>query len=352
MGFLSLDGGPRRPSPHPRGRETLLRHHTAVVLLALAMTGCLPNLDTDLSRVDRATVLAVRATPAEAAPGATFELEALFVDADGPLDASGIAWSLCTARRPLAELGPVASDCATGREDVLEAIGVGATVTATMPADACRRFGPEPPMNTDGQSNGRPVDPDATGGYAQPVILKVPDASPRTTLYGTRITCGLAGAKQEQSAEYRMRHRPNASPALDVVRVRIDGGAPVDIDVTQPLSVSRGAEVDVTVGWPGCPALCTDDCAEAVDCAGAEPYLYFDPISLKLRERTEAISLAWYATAGAWDDERTGRAEGGPSWSHNVWIAPEELGEAFLWIVIRDDRGGTSWTQLQVAIAE
>ena len=80
-------------------------------LLGLALlAACIPDLPRDQGLVTAPRVLAVRAVPAEAPPGARVELSALVAGAP----ADGLEWALCVARKPLTELGPVAQECIDG----------------------------------------------------------------------------------------------------------------------------------------------------------------------------------------------------------------------------------------------
>jgi len=325
------------------------------------LAGCVPELAADLSRVDAARVLAVRAEPAEAGPGEVVALTALVADAAGTVEEAPLTWALCMARRPLAELGPVARACLADEGDDLQALGTGSTVMAEVPSDVCRLFGPEPPAASDGQPAGRPVDPDPSGGYYQPIRVRAEDDG--LTLVQLRVACGLAGATQQQAAEFRRRYQANLAPRVAELG-RVDGPALAE---DEALVANAGEAVALRVGWPECPeqadcgdGLCTlgervdrcaGDCAGVVGCGGAETYLRLDPGALALEERREAIRVAWYASAGIFTSASTGRAaDERIAASDNVWTAPEEPGPATIWVVIRDDRGGASWRALAVEV--
>jgi hypothetical protein len=329
-------------------------------LAGLVLAACVPDLAVDLARVDEPRILAVRAEPAEVAPGEEVTLTALYADASGTLAKAPLAWSLCTARRPLAELGPVNRECVAGG-DALLSLGAGLSVAAALPGDVCRLFGPEPPPASAGEPSGRPVDPDPSGGYYQPIRLAT--AEDDVTLFQLRIACGLAGATQQQAAEFRRRYRANAAPAIAGFG-RADGRT---LTSEEPLVAAPGEAVGLRVSWETCPegpvcgdGLCTldedaeacaGDCAGAPGCGGAETYLRFDPGALALTERREAIRVAWFATAGGFDATGTGRAaDDREDSSDNVWTAPEEPGAATIWVVLRDDRGGVAWRAVPVTV--
>lgn len=311
---------------------------TPVWLLVAASVSCTNGVSVDLSLVDGPRVLAVAATPAEAAPNASVTLAALWVDENGEHPDDALAWSRCTARRPLAELGPFASACLERESEAQVGLGVAPTVVAEMPTDVCRLFGPDPPPSQPGEPQGRPVDPDRTGGYYQPIVVEAGDEQAG---YGVRLDCGVAGATQAQALELRMRHRDNLAPVLEEL-ARVDGDA-LEIAVDEVLQVEAGANVELRIQWP--------ECAENTSCGGAEWYPRFDAVTLEIVDTREAIAVAWYATAGELDAARTGRDREDPSrTSTNTWTAPAEPGAATLWIVLRDDRGGTSWRTLTVDV--
>jgi len=330
-------------------------------VLVLSQHACTTSIDVDLSLVDDPRILAIAATPAEAQPGEEVELTALYVDAAGPREGSELSWSLCTARRALAEPGPVATACLDG--EGAERIGTAASVTAMLPANACRSFGPDPPEAEPGQPQGRPVEPDHTGGYHQPVVV---DANGERSVAGVRLDCGVAGATQAQAAELRRRHRANVPPRVESL-ARLDGDDVSVLDELTPLPAEPGEAVALRVRWPACAATphcgdgactldenaeaCPDECAPGSGCHGAERYAYFDPITLEPADAREAISVAWYANGGTFDAERTGRAADDPSRSSdNVWTAPTTPGDYVLWVVLRDDRGAASWWTLTIEV--
>lgn len=336
---------------------------TRAAVIALALAACNEPVGVELSRVDGPRVLAVASVPAEAAPGASVTMHALWVDGDGERDPAALRWWTCLERRALDEVGPIAQACIDAEADARASIGSGDGVVATLPADGCRLFGPDPPPAEPGQPQARAVDPDRTGGYYQPLLLEVDGTR---TGFGVRLDCGTAGATPAQAAELRRRHRDNLAPVVDEL-ARLDDGDATPLAVDEPLRVSPGERVELRVRWPACSSsprcgdgactldedadACPGDCSEGAGCGGAEWYVRFDPIALAIDERREAISVAWYATDGTLDAARTGRAADDPGrTSSNVWIAPDQPGVAVLWVVLRDDRGGVSWRRQAVEV--
>ncbi|MFV8755894.1 hypothetical protein ACNOYE_35535 [Nannocystaceae bacterium ST9] len=325
-------------------------------MIASACLACAPEFEVDLALVDRPRVIAMIATPAEAGPGETVTLSALVATPEGTSVDATLDWSLCLARRPLAELGPIAPACVALQADAIAAIGEGTSVEATLPEDACRLFGPEPPAAMPGEPTGRPVDPDPSGGYFQPILGRfVGDDTDELDVLRVRLACGLSGATQAQAAEYTLRAQRNVAPAITEFAT---GDGSTTVGVGEPL--------DLRVRWTACPrestcgdqlcsldeaSTCADDCMTTTGCAGAETHVFFDPLALEIAVRREAIGVTWYATAGEFDEARTGRAsDDDEAGSDNVWTAPDEPGTVHLWAVLRDDRGGVGWASLDLAV--
>src|SRR5439155_9946172 len=134
---------------------------------------------------------------------------ALYVDENGPIANAPIEWAFCDDRKPLAELGPVSPRCLRRDGEWFEPLGVGAQASGVLPQQTCRNFGPEVPQPKEKEPPGRPVDPDTTGGYYQPLRVAIPSAEGLVLGIGrTRITCGIVGATAEQIADLKQRSHP------------------------------------------------------------------------------------------------------------------------------------------------
>ncbi len=350
---------------------------TALLLTAAGFcsAGCRPSIEGRSSVVDSERVLAIRSEPVEARDNAPVKYQALFVGADGPADASALDWALCRARKPLAAPGFVAQACFARKGDLLSSLGHGDQASGLIAKDACQLFGPMPPAPMKGEPNGRPADPDTTGGYYQPVRVLVPGAAPADDLYFvgmSRLVCGLGGATAEQSAQYAMRYRPNENPALaSVVRVQSGGDQALSLaSSSKLLRVQPNERLTLRASWARCPSKpkcgdgicspletvtgCMQDCSGAVPkgCTGAEPYAYLDPGQGAVVDRHESIRVSWFANAGDFQHDRTGRSEAEASQTdtENEWTAPSTPGEVFLWVVIRDDRGGVGWESYKLDV--
>jgi hypothetical protein len=313
-----------------------------VGLLAFTVVAaCKPALDDDLSRVDAPRILAVQADPPEAKPGEGVRLRALYTDgvttSTAPLD-----WSFCVARRALAEPTSLSAACLEGAEGALVRLGGAAEVKGVLPSDACRSFGPDRPLGKPGEPAGRAADPDGTGGYYQPGIVKAPGADDAS--FEVRIRCGLAGATQADVAEYERTYRANANPVIaDVLITRVDRTEPV-ADGAE-IAAAPGEVLRVRASWPACEP--------GVSCAGAEHYPAFDAATRVLVQRRESMRVSWATTRGHFADVRSGRDENDEATTvETTWTAPTSFDQpAMIWLVIRDARGGTGMRSFRVRVA-
>jgi hypothetical protein len=334
-------------------------------LLIVATGACVPDFDDQTSRVSEPRVLAISAFPAEAARGERVELTAL-VAAPGPAPTGDPSWSLCLDRKPLSELGPVSARCLSSPEPdsaVATPLGNGVAATATLPAKVCQLFGPERPDPKAGEPSGRPVDPDTTGGFYQPVLAWLDGTA---VLGGIRLSCPLSGATREGTVDFNRRYRKNQNPELEAFElVRSDGNA-LALDADEPVSLAAGERVKLVARFAECPrvdacgdgicgqsedvGLCAEDCTRPAGCLGAERYALYDRQLESVVELEESLVVSWFASAGELGEERSDRnlAEPTPA-ATNTYVAAS-AGEVQLWAVVRDDRGGVSWRSGRVRI--
>jgi hypothetical protein len=315
--------------------------------LALIAGGCVPTLDVDESALSQEPrLLAVVATPAEARAGEAVQLRAFFANQEGLLDQS-VDWSVCTTRKPLAELGPVATRCIEAPDTPF---ATGSSVSATLPSDACRLFGPELPAPSPGEPAARAIDPDATGGYYVPVIATVGE---ERTLAEVRVECGLAGASQSVTADYARRDRVNRAPELEALDVLLPDGSWVEWNDT--LVLPRNTQLALRPRIPTCPLedvcgdgvcgpdddtrACDEDCSTPIGCAGAERYVRFDAATRTLKSVYEGVRVAWYVAGGTLERAGSGAREGEGELGNSLVATGEEV---VLIVVVRDDRGGAS----------
>ncbi len=306
--------------------------------LALSALACEPSLNDRTFAVTGPRVLAVQATPAEGAPGTSVALQALYVDPNGAVASGPFDWAFCTARNPLANLGPVSPVCAeptpasgpNGGTDFVE-LGTTSSAMGAIPLDACKQFGPDAPSATTGQPPGRPVDPDATGGYYQPVRLTAGGA---VTVDLVRVTCDVPGASPAQLTDLSSSDHVNTNPALDSVSAN---GAALLPDAVGTNPVAPSQRVELRAAWAACDPAMTS-------CTGSEAYAYLDPQTHTVVHAREQVRVSWFAAGGTFDADRTGRDAIDPTaYTDNAWTAPATPGTARVWVVIRDDRGGVGW---------
>jgi hypothetical protein len=339
-----------------------------VAALVLLLAACKPNLNETVSLVTGPQVLAVQATPAEGAPGDAVSLAALVVDTTGPVASPAIDWSFCEDRNPLANLGPVNPVCQDESNPNLVHIGVGPMAGGMIPLIACRQFGPEVPETMGNETPGRPVDPDPTSGYYQPVSLFVSLPSGQASaLYGLRISCGLAEGTSDEVSDYLGRYHANANPAVASLTADSQVLQPIGPGTAGPVNtVLGGKKVKLEVGWPTCPLTdacgdaicgadetvtsCPADCTTPQGCAGAERYVNFDLQSEALVDAREGMHVSWFATGGSFDLDRTGR-DGSDltTASDNTWTPPSS-GTVYMWVVLHDDRGGVGWAGYVISV--
>lgn len=320
---MSPGGNLFPPDPRAAARLQRLAALRAGSLTAAAclLCACAPDLGASGSLIASATIVAVRADPAEAKPGAAVTFTALVASPSASVGSPQIVWDFCSAPRPLTTDDVVSPACVEGTS--LVAAGQGASITANTPVDGCSLFGP------DTAAEGlRPVDPDATGGYYQPLIAELPRSD--TTVDLVRITCDLAGASAATVTAFAAAYVPNANPQLLPLTATI-GGAPASL-----ASVPAGGRVKLEASWPS---------------ASAQTYAYYDAASDTITMQREALSVAWYSSAGALDSESTGRAAGDlATTSDNGYTAPSAAGIVHLWIVLRDSRGGVDFATYQLDV--
>jgi len=313
----------------------------ALVAVGFACTlACTPTFSDQTSIVLAPRLLAVQATPAEAAQGSGFKMTALYVGPQGPVDPSALDWATCVLPKPLGDPGPINPACFVDVSSGLTALGVGGSVEGIVPADACELFGPDSPPPQAGQPSARPTDPDSTGGFYLPVRIKTGDG--QWAVEPERIACSPSGLTEQVFTAFVNGYHSNANPIVEsLAAVGADGGAtsiaPDSPGVAPAFTVSRGERVSLRVGWPSCPSATTP-------CGGAETYLYIDPSTKQITTLRESMVASWYATAGIFDVDRAGRAETDATTSvDNGWTAPASAGLVHVWLVLRDSRGGSGW---------
>jgi hypothetical protein len=205
--------------------------------------------------------------------------------------------------------------------------------SGAVPADACTLFGPDTPAPKPGEAPFRPHDPDVTGGYYLPVRVDLQGAD--TTIALERIRCNLSGASPEVAADFRTRYVPNNSPTLVSVTAQVNG-SDVGLD-----ALPTGAKITFRATWTG-----ADDPAPS-----AENYVVYDIKTDSILDKRESLRVSWYATAGEFASDSTGRGEDEQeSFTEDDWTAPTAAGPLKLWVVLRDSRGGVDYQALDATV--
>ena len=305
----------------------MTRHRTLTPLpiaSAILLCHCVPEVGPPASLLLAPRVLAVRSEPAEVAPGAVARL-VLFAAGPGDGRAEGIddaladaEWALCLAPKPPVDNNFISELCL--RDDAaVSRLGVrGAQAELRVPDGACALFGPQTPPQPSGEPPARPREPDATGGYYQPVRVRVP-ALGLTALAGVRILCGLPSAEPAVAAAYRAQYVANRNPEIASLYALYQG-APWPLD-----ALPVGAAISLRlVPRP----------------ESAESFVVFDPMLQLLRPQRESLRVSWFAGQGRFARATTDDAQGAEI--AGDFTAPEAAGPVLLWAVLRDSRGGVA----------
>jgi hypothetical protein len=266
-------------------------------------------------------VLAVKGEPAEARPNTMINYTLLVASPDGTVTDPQANWAFCIAPKPLTENNAVAAACEGDTPDDITFIGGPAAMMQAMtPMNACAVFGPEPPMQKPGEPQLRPRDPDITGGFYQPVRVWMTGTDDVFAL--ERIKCNLANAPIDVVQAYVMRYQLNNNPTLAMV--------------TPPASAAPSAKITLEASWT----------ADSV-----ETYPVFDLVTRTLVDHREAMRVSWYATAGQFVHDRTGRTETETdTTTDNDWTAPSTPGVVHFWVVLRDSRGGIDFQSFDIMV--
>jgi hypothetical protein len=286
--------------------------------------GACVDADARSSQISGAQVLALVARPPDAAPGELVELEVFAVDANGTLTPDDLTLSYCRTPASIGDNRLASDACALTVEDDarIERSQTG-IFSKRLPSDACTRFGPSVPATT------RAPDPDPTGGYYQPVRIAFGDVQAVGTL---RLRCPLANAPFQLTREFRERYAPNQNPVLTPLSMTLgDTDAPVD-----PQDVPRDADIRLHAGWTP---------------ESRESYVVYDAFAGALSTQTEAMRVSWYATQGELTFAHKGSASHErTTTADNTWHSPGAAGTAHLWLVLRDDRGGTAYASYALTL--
>jgi hypothetical protein len=307
----------------------------ALLAIGIGALACKPDLGSPASLVVGPRILAVRGTPAEAYPGSDVAFDALAVNPAGTIADAPLTWSFCHTPKPPAEANAVSDQCLSGPDDA----GPAAMTTATLPSDGCMLFGPQTPPVKPGEQPIRPRDPDVTGGFYQPLRVTLQDPGGTDVAFELeRITCLLANAPIDVTRIYNMTYTANQNPTIDHVTLDPAGAARTvfGTDADAYVTVTAGTTVALEVAWPD---------------AAAESYPVWELATRTLVTHREAIRASWFANAGLFDRDTTGRGEEeAETTAQNLWTAPAEAGVVHFWLVLRDARGGLDFAAFDITV--
>jgi hypothetical protein len=215
--------------------------------------------------------------------------------------------------------------------NVLVPIDMGhAQAMTTIPTDACIRVGPQVPPATMNGTRQRPPDPDITGGYQIPIRLTL--ASNGAVAFARqRIHCNLPDAPVDVARAYESMYQNNQNPTLDEVDAQFGTATSVlaPIATGPALHASAGTSVTLTARWS----------ADSV-----ETYVLVDPATRMLATRSEQMEVTWFTNGGSFAHDRTGPdATLATGWAstNTLEIDAGRTDPVIVWVVLRDDRGGT-----------
>ena len=270
------------------------------------LVGCMLDDVPPQGSLQSSSVIAIVAEPAEALPGEQVTYRSIVASPDGPESGTGAAWSFCRTPRSLSENAAVSAACARTEEQPVSADGL--EIEATLPMDACARFGPETLAGL------RPTDPDRSGGYYQPIRFELDG---HVALLRHRVRCALANAPFEVVRRFQNEYQRNNAPGI--LRVHALEAA---------TALTAGEQVTLAV---------------AMSDNAAESYVVYDQSSGDLKRRTEELDVRWFASAGQLEATQRTPVDGRAT---ARWSVPARAGSAWIWVVVRDERGGvSSWTE-------
>src|SRR4029079_6047758 len=141
------------------------------------------------------------------------------------------------------------------------------------------------------------------------------------------------------SRTFNMTYTSNLNPVIDQVVLDPDGAATslVGASAATGVTVSSRAPVALQASW-------LSDVPES--------YPVWDLASRMLVTHRESLRVSWFASAGSFTKDTTGRGEEEPElFARNDWTAPRESGNAHFWVVLRDSRGGIDFASFDLLVS-
>jgi hypothetical protein len=309
-----------------------------MLLGLVAVAACKPDLGSPASLVTGPRILAVRGMPPDATPGVDMvTYDALAVDVTGTVASPAIDWAQCLLPSPPAFVNDVSDACLTIPDDTT---APAPTFAAIPDMNDCAVFGPDIPPPKKGMPPTRPADPDTTGGYYQPIRARwESDGGPVLAFALERIMCHLANAPVVAAGQFASTYTPNQNPTLADLTLDPAGAA-------VPLyTAGQAAPPPAATVAPGQTVTLQAD----FGATSAETFPVWDVISVMLVQQRESLRVSWFATAGKFDHDATGRtSDETETFTQNVWTAPDTPGPVYFWAVLRDSRGGIDFAAAEI----
>lgn len=178
-----------------------------------------------------------------------------------------------------------------------------------------------------------PVDPDASGGYYQPVraSFSAVDGSSLTAFGRQRIRCDLAGATRDIFDAFQAEYLVNTAP---IIAALVSVGPPEPSRIVQP-----GASVQWVV---------------ELDATSSEAFPVYHAERSELERRNESLIVDGYVTGGILEPAYYARSGAdfvaGDHIFEFSWTAPQSPGRYHVWTVVHDERGGANWTGAMIEV--
>ena len=318
----------------------------ALVITAALLCGCQSDFD-PATYLDSVRVIAVKAEPPEIATGETTTLSALSFGLKAPLE-----WSLCTAGPMPGSNDPVNTDCVTKDSgDIFQPIGTGDQVAFTMPPVTSAQLGL----------------PDSTLGVYVNIRVTARGLDPEGK---DRVVRGIYRLRYHSDKDPRCK---NENPRLSFVYTVPEGYSfPVHEDAGTPMGggigmcsgpidggtftlPDAGASGSFISYGPGMPIPVgngkTVHLAASFEVGSDESYTLVsgDPASPTITQRRESLTLFWYAGAGSFSLPTTGLDQPATDFTADKHV-PTGGGAVDLYVVARDERGGTDFAKRTIQI--
>lgn len=296
--------------------------------ISLLLASCGGETFTPASVVDRLRVLAVQAEPPEIGPGEQSRLRVLVAD---PLGAGRPLWKVWLAcdPEPASQFGNRCAQLTQIREpralfenpdaatDAVRLLGTGDEVLYQAPAALF---------------DGMPADHLARRRGLTAVILVL--VAPNTGNLQEDLRAAAENTVENELVIKRLKIKSvperNRNPIL--LDVRNDWGPP-GLDLVAP--AERGE------AW----------FRPVIADGGSEHYLEIDADGHET-EKDEPLTLYWFVTAGRWEHGKTTAADAAMFFPPHAGDEPAvpESRRITLWVVLRDPRGGASWTSRTIVL--